>query len=200
MRLDFEPEVAVKPHSGTSKFPAADSATTGVGSSPFPEGEDAIPEVTHGPGRGRDGGSNRLSDDESVVDGVGNVSAEPGQGIYDAGRRGESGPITHGFVKVTILEARDYNPSGNDCKPYVILRYGDREYKTSHLPKSTDSECSWQCVVAQPCASSLSECARFLGMNNALSGSPLINRRSRPGCTTTIPLLGTNYWLLERLM
>ena len=65
--------------------------------------------------------------------GVGeDVFSTPGKGITGAGT-----------LKVTVIEAKDYNPGGDSLKPYVILKLGDKEHKTSHRPKSSSSECSW---------------------------------------------------------
>jgi len=76
------------------------------------------------------------------------VFTGPGQGVSGAGKRADGPSAEPGIVRVTVIEAKDYNPGGDSLKPYVILKSGDREHKTSHRPKSASSECSWheQCA------------------------------------------------------
>jgi len=133
---------------------------------PLQAGKGVLQGVTRAFGRGGNGG-NHSSDDGSIIevpemasgqaskpigaDGIGvgeNVFTGPGQGISGAGGQGNGHLSEPGIVRVTVLEAKDYNPSGDGLKPYVILKSGDKEHKTSHRPKSTGSECSWneQCA------------------------------------------------------
>lgn len=134
---------------------------TQVGGLPLQAGKG----VFHGVGRvfGRGGnGGNHSSDDGSIIDvaemvpgqaskpigaggiGVGeNAFTGPGQGISGAGAQGNGHSSGPGIVKVTVLEAKDYNPSGDNLRPYVILKSGDKEHKTNHRQKSAGSECSW---------------------------------------------------------
>ncbi|KAF9650690.1 tricalbin [Thelephora ganbajun] len=163
VHLNFQPEIIVKSRSKTSTFSTAGRAMTQVGSLPLQAGKGVFHGVTRAFGRG----GNHSSDEGSIIDvaeigtgqasqpigadgiGIGeNVFTPPGQGISGAVGYA-SGHLTEpGIVKVTVLEAKDYNPSGDGLKPYVILKSGEKEHKTSHRPKSTSSECSWneQCA------------------------------------------------------
>jgi hypothetical protein len=159
VHLNFQPEIIVKSRAKTSTFSTAGRAMTQVSSLPLQAGKGVFHGVTRVLGRGGHGG-NHSSDDGSIVDvaevtsgqaskpigaggiGVGeNAFTGPGQGI--SGGQGNGHLSEPGIVKVTVLEAKDYNPSGDGLKPYVILKSGDKEHKTSHRPKSTGSECSW---------------------------------------------------------
>jgi len=66
------------------------------------------------------------------------ASNVPGAGGYADGR-----PTEPGIVRITVVEAEGYNPEGDSLRPYVVLKCGDKERKTSHRPRSTHSECSW---------------------------------------------------------
>jgi len=158
VHLNFQPEIIVKSRAKTSTFSTAGRAVTQVGTLPFQAGKGVLHGVTRAFGRG----GNHSSDDGSIIDvaeigtaqasqpvgadgiGVGeNVFNAPGQGISGAGGHGNGHLTEPGIVKVTVIEAKDYNPTGEGLKPYVILKLGDKEHKTSHRPKSTGSECSW---------------------------------------------------------
>lgn len=158
VQLNFQPEIIVKSRAKTSTFSTAGRAMTQVGALPLQAGKGVFQGVTRVFGRG----GNHSSDDGSIIDvadmasgqasrpigaggiGVGeNVFTGPGQGISGAGGQGNGLLSEPGIVKVTVLEAKDYNPSGDGLKPYVILKSGDKEHKTSHRPRSTSSECSW---------------------------------------------------------
>lgn len=139
---------------------------TQVGSLPLQAGKGVFHGVTRAFGRSGHNG-NHSSDDGSIIEvpemgpgqaskpigaggiGVGeSVFNGPGEGISGAGAQGNGSLTEPGIVKVTVLEAKDYNPGGDGLKPYVILKSGDKEHKTSHRPKSTGSECAWneQCA------------------------------------------------------
>lgn len=166
VHLNFQPEIIVKSRAKTSTFSSAGRAMTQVSSLPLHAGKGVFQGVTRVFGRGG-GGGNHSSDDGSIVDvgemasaqaskptgaggiGVGeDVFTGPGQGISGAGGQGNGHLTEPGIVKVTVLDAKDYNPNGDGLKPYVILKSGDKEHKTSHRHKSTGSECTWneQCV------------------------------------------------------
>lgn len=158
VHLNFQPEIIVKSRAKTSTFSTAGRAMTQVSALPFQAGKGVFHGVTRVFGRG--GGHS--SDEGSIVDvpdmgsgqasqpigasgmGVGeDVFTTPGQGTTNAGGHGNGHVPEHGVVKVTVIEAKDYNPGGDSLKPYVILKVGDKEHKTSHRPKSASSECSW---------------------------------------------------------
>lgn len=134
---------------------------TQVGALPLQAGKGVLHGVTRALGRGGHGG-NHSSDDGSIVDigemesgqaskpvgaggvGVGeDVFTGPGQGISEAGGQGNGHMTEPAVLKVTVLEAKDYNPSGDGLRPYVILKCGEKEHKTTHRSKSTASECGW---------------------------------------------------------
>ena len=81
------------------------------------------------------------SDDSSgVLDRTnGTTALRPGQGVSGSGKH----TTKPGIVRVTVIEAKDYNPGGDSRRPYVILKSGDEEHKTSHRPRLTGAECSW---------------------------------------------------------
>ena len=158
VHLNFQPEIIVKSRAKTSTFSTAGRAMTQVGSIPLQAGKGVFHGVTRVFGRS----GNHSSDDGSIVEvpemgtgqasqpvgaggiGVGeDVFTGPGQGISGAGGNANGHLAEPGIVKVTVIEAKDYNPNGDGLKPYVILKSGDKEHKTSHRPKSTSSECSW---------------------------------------------------------
>lgn len=158
VHLNFQPEIIAKSRAKTSTFSTAGRAMTQVGALPLQAGKGVFHGVTRVFGRG----GNNSSEDGSIVEvpdmgsgqasqpigangyGVGEgVFTGPGQGISGAGKRADGPSAEPGIVRVTVIEAKDYNPGGDSLKPYVILKSGDREHKTSHRPKSASSECSW---------------------------------------------------------
>ena len=158
VHLNFQPEIIVKSRAKTSTFSTAGRAMTQVGALPLQAGKNVFHGVTRVFGRGGD----NSSDDGSIVDvaemgsgqaskpiganGIGvdeDVFTGPGQDISSAGKHAGGHLTEPGIVRVTVLEAKDYNPGGDSLKPYVILKSGDKEHKTSHRPKSASSECSW---------------------------------------------------------
>jgi len=153
----------VKSRAKTSTFSSAGRAMTQVGALPIQAGKGVLHGVTRAFGRGG-GGGNHSSDDGSIIDvpemalgqaskpiGAGGIGVDgdvftgPGQ---SSGGQGNGHLTEPGIVKVTVLEAKDYNPHGDGLKPYVILKSGEKEHKTSHRSRSTSSECSWneQCA------------------------------------------------------
>ena len=135
---------------------------TQVGALPLQAGKGVFHGVTHGVTRVFGRGGHDSSEDGSIVDvaamgsgqasqpigangiGVGeSVFTGPGQGISGSGKHADGHLTEPGIVKVTVIEAKDYNPGGDSLRPYVILKSGDKEHKTSHRPKSASSECSW---------------------------------------------------------
>lgn len=161
VHMNFQPEIIVKSRAKTSTFSTAGRAVTQVGALPLQAGKGVFQGVTRAFGRGGNGG-NHSSDDGSIIDvaemasghapkqigadsiGVGeNVFTGGGQGMSGVGGQGDGHPSVPVTVKVTVLEAKDYNPHGENLKPYVILKCGDKEHKTSHRPKSSSSECTW---------------------------------------------------------
>lgn len=158
VHLNFQPEIIVKSRAKTSTFSTAGRAMTQVGALPLQAGKGVFHGVTRVFGRG----GNHSSDDGSIIDapdmgtgqasqpigansmGVGeNVFTTPGKGISGAGGHGNGYLTEPGIVKVTVIEAKDYNPGGDGLKPYVILKLGDKEHKTTHRHRTTSSECSW---------------------------------------------------------
>ena len=158
VHLNFQPEIIVKSRAKTSTFSTAGRAMTQVGALPLQAGKGVFQGVARAFGRG----GNHSSDDGSIIDipemgtgqasqpvganGIGmggDVFTGPGQGTSGAGGYANGHLTEPGIVRVTVIEAKDYNPDGDSLKPYVILKCGDKEHKTSHRPKSAGSECSW---------------------------------------------------------
>jgi hypothetical protein len=156
--MNFQPEIIVKSRAKTSTFSTAGRAMTQVGAMPLQAGKGVIHGVTRVFGRG----GNNSSDDGVIVDppemgsgqasrpigangiGVGgDVFTGPGQQISTAGGHATERLAEPGILRVTVIEAKDYNPGGDGLKPYVILKCGDKEHKTSHHHRSTSAECSW---------------------------------------------------------
>ena len=161
VHLNFQPEIIVKSRAKTSTFSTAGRAMTQVGALPIQAGKGVLHGVTRAFGRGG-GGGNHSSDDGSIIDvpemtpgqaskpiGAGGIGVDgdvftgPGQGISGAGGEGNGHLTEPAIVKVTVLEAKDYNPHGDGLRPYVILKSGEKEHKTSHRHKSMSSQCNW---------------------------------------------------------
>jgi len=154
VHLNFQPEIIAKSRAKTSTFSTAGRAMTQVGALPLQAGKG----VLHGVGRVFGRGGNNSSDDGSIIDvpdmGPGQAS-QPigangivvGESAFAGPSQGVSGSGKHttepGIVRVTVIDAKDYNPGGDGLKPYVILKSGGKEHKTSHRPKSTGGDCSW---------------------------------------------------------
>lgn len=161
--MNFQPEIIVKSRAKTSTFSTAGRAMTQVGSLPLQAGKGVFHGVTRVFGRGAGvHGGNHSSDDGSIVDvaemtsgqasmpiGTDRIGVDesvftgPGQGVSGAGGQGNGHISGPGVVKVKVIDAKDYNPNGDALKPYVILKSGDKEHKTSHRSRSTGGECSW---------------------------------------------------------
>ena len=133
VHLNFQPEIIVKSRAKTSTLSSAGRAMTRVGALPLQAGRGVLHGITRVFGRG--GQYSDSPEDKSITD-VAEMGT--GQASQPIGANGEPG-----IVRVTVIEAKDYNPGGDGLKPYVILKSGDKEHKTSHRPKSTGSECSW---------------------------------------------------------
>ena len=161
VHMNFQPEIIAKSRAKTSTFSTAGRAMTQVGSLPLQAGKGVFHGFSRVLGRGGHGG-NHSSDDGSIIDvaeiapgqaskpigaggiGVGeNVFTGPGQGISGADGQGNGHLSEPGILKVTVLQAKDFNPDGEGLKPYVILKSGDKEHKTSHHRRSADSQCTW---------------------------------------------------------
>lgn len=48
-----------------------------------------------------------------------------------------------GTLRVSIMDGKDFNPTGDSVKPYVVVRCADKEQKTKHGSKSSAPECAW---------------------------------------------------------
>ena len=153
VRLNFQPEIIVKSRAKTSTFSTPGRPLTQLDASPLQTRKSIFHGVTRVFGRG----GNHGSDNGSIIDvtemgndqasrqiGVGDdIFTAPGEGVSGAGGRGVGHLTEPRIVKVTVIEAKDYNPCGDSLRPYVILKLGDKEHKTSSRPKSASSECSW---------------------------------------------------------
>lgn len=158
VRLLFAPEIIAKSRKSTSTFSTAGRAMTQISSIPLGAGKG----VVHGVGKvGHTvGGVFRRDHAKTDSEQSGYVSELPaGQVSAPVGAtNGANGtvfptnattldegegmaPREPGNLKVTVLSAKDLlMPDGDQPKPYVVVRVGDKEYKTKHAGKSASAE------------------------------------------------------------
>lgn len=150
LQLNFEPSIIAKSRKNTSTFSAAGRAMTQIGALPVGAGKG----VFHNVAGVFKKGNHSDEDFESVP------NLPPGQSSQPVGSDGTAGaaafPLANatsqpggasgvepGTLRVTVIEGKGFNPSGDSVKPYVILRCGDKEHKTKHAPKTSAADCSW---------------------------------------------------------
>ncbi|KAF9229629.1 tricalbin [Gyrodon lividus] len=151
LRMLFTPEIIAKTRKNTSTFSAAGRAMTQFGTLPMGAGKGVIQGV---------GGifkKNFGQHDKSAEGLVPRANPAPGQASHpvgqtlaaggeaaafpstEAGAHGVGGPpLDPGSLRVVVFSARDL--SSGDVKPYVVLRLGDKEYKTKHGNKTSAPE------------------------------------------------------------
>jgi len=151
LQLNFEPSIIAKSRKNTSTFSAAGRAMTQIGSLPVGAGKG----VFHGVAGVFERGNNSEEDVDPVP-----TNLPSGQSSQPVGADGVAGGASFpamnnvsqpdgtssaepGTLRVTVLEGKDFNPSGDSVKPYVVLRCGDKEHKTKHAPKTSTADCSW---------------------------------------------------------
>jgi Ca2+-dependent lipid-binding protein len=149
--LLFQPEIIARTRTKTSTFSTAGRAVTQVGGLPLAGGR----EVVHGVGKVGSGIGNLFKRDhrseaplapapaleEEPPAGQASIPVPPLEAPATAPAASANFPSTNGrmspgdanepgTLRVTVLDAKDLLPA--DTKPYVVLRVGDREYKTKH--------------------------------------------------------------------
>jgi Ca2+-dependent lipid-binding protein len=145
IRLMFQPEIIAKSRKNTSTFSSAGRAMTQIGGLPIGAGKGVFHGVT--------GVFKKVHGDKDVeIDAVPNTlpagqasqpvgnSPEVGHPVaaLSASEPTEGGSHEMGTLKVTVMNAKGL--SANDYKPYVILRVGDKEFKTKHVGKTASPE------------------------------------------------------------
>lgn len=164
VRLLFTPEIIAKTRKNTSTFSTAGRAMTQISAIPLGAGKGVfhgVGKVGHGVGKvgskvsgvfGFDH-SSRSSDEETVPivnaedPPAGQVSAtlgtkDSGNGVKFPMSDGDGGVAPEpGTLRVTVLNAKDLSsPDGDPPKPYVVVRVGEKEYKTKHSGKTVTPE------------------------------------------------------------
>lgn len=159
VRLLFTPEIIAKTRKSTSTFSTAGRAMTQISSIPFGAGKG----VVHGVGKvghtvggvfRRDHAKTDSESEQAAYTSelpAGQVSAPVGATNGANGTvfptnsttMDENGvaPSEPGSLKVTVLSAKDLlMPDGDQPKPYVVLRVGDKEHKTKHAGKGAAAD------------------------------------------------------------
>lgn len=160
VRLLFQPEIIAKTRKNTSTFSTAGRAMTQIGHLPMGAGKGVIHGVT---GVFRRGNGSDSDDDTRALEkatarsvkelpaGQASQVGGPGASLAPAaafapipvnmgtvpnGSGSIHGTSTEpGTLRVTVLDAKDLSTS--DIKPYVVLRLGDKEFKTKHQKSAT---------------------------------------------------------------
>lgn len=163
IRLLFQPEIIAKTRKNTSTFSTAGRAMTQLGGMPVHAGKGVFHGVT-GVAHGMTGvlkkgfgGDDTVNTVTAVEDGPSGQASHP-IGQSDAMRNGgpafpvsqsaESAPPTasqeSGTLRVTVLDGKDLSTS--DCKPYAIIRLGDKEVKTKPTGRTATPEWYVHCL------------------------------------------------------
>ncbi|KAH7918365.1 tricalbin, partial [Leucogyrophana mollusca] len=152
LRMTFRPEIIVKTRKNTSTFSAAGRAMTQFGSLPMGAGKGVIQgvggifkkdfgrhekqeESLHPPSDLPPGQASQPVSQSQTMGGNG-AATFPSLSANAATSGGP--PSQPGTLRVTVLDAKDL--SSGDIKPYVVLRVGDKEYKTKHVGKTSTPE------------------------------------------------------------
>ena len=156
--LTFQPEIVAKTRKNTSTFSTAGRAMTQLGPVPFSGARG----VVHGVGSvGAKATGIFRKDHTKATASISTVPEDPpeaGQlsqavdpdsqptkfpssiGASNFGTSANSSPIAEsGALKVTVFGAKDLSIS-SDVKPYVVLRLGEKEFKTKHHSKGPTPE------------------------------------------------------------
>ncbi|EPQ61056.1 tricalbin [Gloeophyllum trabeum ATCC 11539] len=152
VRLIFQPEIIAKTRKATSTFSTAGRAMTQIGHMPVGAGKGVI----HGVGS-----VFRSKDHAKQNDGLEGIDMPnepaPGQASKPVGAdpsaemSGAAFPSSAsvnsldanggvGTLRVTVMDAKDLALPGDTPKPYVVVRVGDKEYKTKHAGKTLTPE------------------------------------------------------------
>ncbi|KAL1677515.1 C2 domain-containing protein [Schizophyllum commune] len=155
VRLMFQPEIIVKSRKNTSTFSTAGRAMTQFGGLPVQAGKGVFHGVT-----GVFKGKGSKDDDSFEGDNLqaaavpqdlpaGQTSQAINPGSVNGGSMNgsttfpgsvESMPTNSGMgtLRVHVIDAKDL--SGQDYKPYAVIRVGDKEVKTKHVGKTANPE------------------------------------------------------------
>ncbi|KAI0724221.1 tricalbin [Cerioporus squamosus] len=140
VRLLFTPEIIVKSRKNTSTFTTAGRAMTQIGHLPVGAGKGVIHGVT-GVFKRRNSSSSESSDGRrelpaGVVSKQVDYAAESDAAAFPASA--PTGNTEPGTLRVVVNDAKDLSTA--DIKPYVVVRVGDKEYKTKHAHKTATPE------------------------------------------------------------
>ncbi len=154
INLVFTPEIIAKSRKSTSTFSTAGRAMTQIGHLPLGAGrcvahgvtgifkrdhakpsaiselEDAVPPSPTT--------ANAVTDKRSIS----SLRSKPSlprigpKGEGAASQTNGGGPPEPGTLKVTVVDGKDL--ASNDVKPYVVVRVGEKEYKTKHVHKTAN--------------------------------------------------------------
>jgi Ca2+-dependent lipid-binding protein len=143
VRLVFQPEIIAKSRKNTSTFTSAGRAMTQIGGLPVDAGKGVL--------RGVAGVFKRGDRDHAEVSTIPDVhSGQASQPVgisehletistpFPSTPPNEVATNEPGALKVTVLDAKDFN--AGEIKPYVVLRLGDKEFKTKHTSKTATPE------------------------------------------------------------
>jgi Ca2+-dependent lipid-binding protein len=143
LRLVFQPEIIVKSRKNTSTFTSAGRAMTQIGGLPVDAGKGVL--------RGVAGVFKRGDRDHAEVATIPDVhSGQASQPVgisehleavstsFPSTPPNEVATNEPGALRVTVLDAKDFN--AGEIKPYVVLRLGDKEFKTKHTSKTATPE------------------------------------------------------------
>ncbi|KZT06296.1 tricalbin [Laetiporus sulphureus 93-53] len=170
IRLLFQPEIIVKTRKNTSTFSSAGRAMTQIGHIPVGVAVGAGRGVVHGVTgvfKSKDHAKKGSFDsDEAVAPQAPSGQASQPVGSPAIAASAPTAPLPAangsptsingnlslsdyghepGSLRVLVMDAKDM--SAGDLKPYVVVRVGDKEYKTKHSHKTATPECA--CYAAQ---------------------------------------------------
>lgn len=148
VRLLFQPEIIAKTRKNTSTFSTAGRAMTQIGHLPVGAGKGVLHGVTgvFRRGNGSDSDDDKVSVKElpagqasqpmtaSLGPSASLAPINPAVQIVN-GNGSVTGLPQQGTLRVTVLDAKDL--SMGDIKPYVVLRVGDKEFKSKHIKSAT---------------------------------------------------------------
>lgn len=143
VRLVFQPEIIAKSRKNTSTFTNAGRAMTQIGGLPVDAGKGVL--------RGVAGVFKRGERDHAEVAPIPDVhSGQTSQPVgisehmeavstpFPSTPPNELATNEPGTLRVTVLDAKDFN--AKEIRPYVVLRLGDKEFKTKHTSKTATPE------------------------------------------------------------
>ncbi|EDR16040.1 uncharacterized protein LACBIDRAFT_227976 [Laccaria bicolor S238N-H82] len=143
VRLVFQPEIIAKSRKNTSTFTSAGRAMTQIGGLPVDAGKGVLRGVAGVFKRG-----DRDHAETATIPDVHSGQASQPVGISDhleavstpfpSTPPNEVASNEPGTLRVTVLDAKDFNTG--EIKPYVVLRLGDKEYRTKHTSKTATPE------------------------------------------------------------